>query len=139
MYLYNNDDHLLTHLIMIYIQDDIYHIVLEEFDLFGPSYVNIWIWNRTLSRWWCTKWFHIPFLSWNVFFWGYTSSCFFRQKRNISSNVLSTIIYFGAGGSDWLIIFFALVTFCILIDSLGVLFKNVCHKFFPCFLFLITW
>ena len=42
------------------------------------------------------------------------------EKTETSVRILGfTIIYFGAGGSDWLIKFGALVTFCVLIDSLG--------------------
>ena len=42
------------------------------------------------------------------------------EKTETSVRILGfTIIYFGAGGSDLLIKFGALVTFCVLMDSLG--------------------
>ena len=40
------------------------------------------------------------------------------KRQTLFRIFLSTIIYFDAGGSDWLIKFGALVTFCFLIDSL---------------------
>ena len=44
------------------------------------------IWNRILSWRRHCKWLHTIFLSWNAFFWGYTSSCISTQNRNNSSH-----------------------------------------------------
>ena len=42
------------------------------------------IWNWIISLWRHCKWFHIIFLYWNAFLWGYTSSWSYRQNVNIS-------------------------------------------------------
>ena len=71
-----------------------------------------------------------------AFFRDCDSSCSYIQKRNISSKFVVHYC-FGAGGSDWLIKFDALVTLCVLIDSLDIsLFGNWCHRFILCLFFL---
>ena len=54
-------------------------------------------------------------------FWGYTSSRYYRKNRNISLHFSSTIINFGAVGSDWIIKFGVLVNFFVLIDYLVIM------------------
>ena len=64
-------------------------------------------------------------------FSGVTLAPITPNKTETSLRILVfTIIHFRAGGSDWLIKFGALITFCDLKYSLGMkFFINWCHKF----------
>ena len=62
------------------------------------------------------------------------------DKTELSVCILVfTVISFGNGGSDWLIKFGSLVTFCLLIDSLGnVFFQKLVRQISPFLYFSLS-
>ena len=82
---------------------------------------TILIWNWILYCRQHFRWFRISFFSWYPYFWSNTNSCS-RQKRNGSWYFGLKNISLGYYVSNWLIKVYVLVPFCVLVDSLVVLY-----------------